>query len=310
MEMLCIMQDADPYGHLGVNQRVIRHFELARLAKCSEGEVEGLLKELEENGVFSRREDGMIYSRRMVRDQERRAIARENGRRGGNPALRGSDNQVVNQKDKGRLIQPDNRHLVQVQVQDGEKGGGERKEKGVQGEEPGESRRVEGLERQHAEEGGNSSAGGDEAPAPASGEGSGGDKPANGDSGGRTREAYVYPSFDDWWNLYDKKDDRKKCEAKWARISQDDRERMMQHTRLYVTRGRGAEYKYRRSPLTYLNGENWNDSGLLLGNSGPGHTPNNDHGQPAGQDPIADDPLTARIAAALAGKAGLGQADH
>jgi 5-methylcytosine-specific restriction endonuclease McrA len=70
-EMMCIMHAATPYGSLLVNERRIDKRQLAGLAGVSEKECCALLFELEGNGVFSRDEDGTIYSRRMRRDHER-----------------------------------------------------------------------------------------------------------------------------------------------------------------------------------------------------------------------------------------------
>lgn len=73
MEMLCIMHEAEPYGHLCVNSGAIDERQLARLVGETPARVKGLLAELERTGVFSRR-DGMIYSRRMVRDERNRQV--------------------------------------------------------------------------------------------------------------------------------------------------------------------------------------------------------------------------------------------
>jgi hypothetical protein len=90
-------------------------------------------------------------------------------------------------------------------------------------------------------------------------------------------EVSIWPTFDDWWTLYDKKADRKKCEAKWDRMDQPTREAIMEHTRIYVTQGRGTDRQFRRDPSTYLNNENWNDEALT--------TPRNDNARPADQLP-------------------------
>jgi hypothetical protein len=54
------------------------------------------LTSLLDNGVCDRRDDGAIYSKRMVRDEEIRKIRREVGLKGGNPKL--LVNQISNQK--------------------------------------------------------------------------------------------------------------------------------------------------------------------------------------------------------------------
>jgi hypothetical protein len=50
--------------------------QLARLAGRSEEEVTHALTELESFGILSRTRSGVIYSRRMVREQQRRGGAR------------------------------------------------------------------------------------------------------------------------------------------------------------------------------------------------------------------------------------------
>lgn len=95
--MMCIMHDAERYGSLLVNGKRIDKKQLAGLAGISEKDCSSLLIELEGNGVFSRDEDGTIYSRRMRRDFEKAAKDKENGKGGGNPRLKGG----VNPQDKG-----------------------------------------------------------------------------------------------------------------------------------------------------------------------------------------------------------------
>lgn len=66
-------------------------------------------------------------------------------------------------------------------------------------------------------------------------------------------------SFDDFWDAYGKKVDRKKCESKWAKLTDEQRRQVMNHVPKYVTSVSGREPRYRKNPLTYLNGECWND---------------------------------------------------
>ena len=105
-EMMCIMHAAEPYGSLLVNGKRIDKKQLAGLAGISEKECVFLLLELETNGVFSRDEDGTIYSRRMRRDHAKAVKDKENGRGGGNPTLKAGvnppDNPTVNGGDKAQ----------------------------------------------------------------------------------------------------------------------------------------------------------------------------------------------------------------
>lgn len=99
MEMLCVMHEAEPRGYLRVNGKPLSDRQLASLAGLSAGEAETLVAELYEAGVFDR--DGEdIISRRMVRDEAKAAEDKANGKRGGNPSLKGGVNPPDNGKDK------------------------------------------------------------------------------------------------------------------------------------------------------------------------------------------------------------------
>ena len=69
--------------------------------------------------------------------------------------------------------------------------------------------------------------------------------------------ANTIPSFDDWWNAYQKKRGRKKAEAKWNRLSDADKIACMEATPAYVASI--DDRQFQKDPLTYLNGECWND---------------------------------------------------
>ncbi len=101
-EMMCLMHEAERYGSLLVNGKRIDKRQLAGLAGISEKDCSALLLELEGNGVFSRDEDGTIYSRRMRRDFEKAVRDKANGRGGGNPRLKGGVNPTDNGEDKAQ----------------------------------------------------------------------------------------------------------------------------------------------------------------------------------------------------------------
>lgn len=73
--------------------------------------------------------------------------------------------------------------------------------------------------------------------------------------------AILWPSFDDFWNLYDKKHDLPKCLKKWEKINQEAREKIMAHLALYVLSTQDRQY--RKNPLTYLNNESWNNEIII-----------------------------------------------
>lgn len=87
IDMLSIMHEAEPRGDLRVGQVALTPATLAKLLCERVEDVEADLAELEANGVFSRRKSGCIYSRRMEREEKKRRILRENGKKGGNPSL-------------------------------------------------------------------------------------------------------------------------------------------------------------------------------------------------------------------------------
>ena len=91
MDMLCIMHEGEPRGHLSLpGGQLIDVPTLARLCNLSLSETRKLVAELRQAGVFSVTGSGGIFSRRMVRDDDRTRRGRETGRLGGNPALRGN----------------------------------------------------------------------------------------------------------------------------------------------------------------------------------------------------------------------------
>lgn len=79
-----------------------------------------------------------------------------------------------------------------------------------------------------------------------------------------TTTADIWPTFNEWWDAYDYKLDRKRCEKMWNKMSQADKELAMRHTERYVqstfTDGR---FPSRRHPGTYLHNENWHDDALI-----------------------------------------------
>ena len=78
IDMVCLMHEANPYGHLTVNGKAMNARHLATLTGLAEKEAVRLLAELEGAGIFSKAGDGTIYSRRMVRDYEKSEEGRRN----------------------------------------------------------------------------------------------------------------------------------------------------------------------------------------------------------------------------------------
>jgi hypothetical protein len=68
-------------------------------------------------------------------------------------------------------------------------------------------------------------------------------------------EIIIYPSFDDFWNLYDKKIDKPKCELKWKKLKQSEKEAIMQYIPDYIASQ--PDKKFRKNPETFLNNKAW-----------------------------------------------------
>ena len=91
MDMLSLMHLAPRRGYLlAATGLPISPEQLARMTGCSADEVVRLLGELQTSGAFSCTDDGMIYSRRMVREETKREKCSDAGRKGGgNPTFKG-----------------------------------------------------------------------------------------------------------------------------------------------------------------------------------------------------------------------------
>lgn len=92
MRMLCVAAQHDPTGYVSINRVGLDPDGIARIAGAGVDEVRSLIDELSLNGVFARDRYGVIYNRRMIRDERKSAIARKNGKLGGNPKLTNCNN--------------------------------------------------------------------------------------------------------------------------------------------------------------------------------------------------------------------------
>ena len=89
-ELLCVMHECEPYGHLTLNCKAMPDTNAARLVGVEAREFRKLLAELEAVGVPSRTSDGILYSRRMVRDEQLRNSRAEGGIAGGEHGAKGA----------------------------------------------------------------------------------------------------------------------------------------------------------------------------------------------------------------------------
>lgn len=106
IELVCIAHESEEYGHLSINGKAMTPQQLARMVGESPTTTVKLIAELEAAGVFSRDERGIVFSRRMVKDERIRNVRAESGRLGGNPNL-------LKQKDKQKAEQTNNQTAEQ-----------------------------------------------------------------------------------------------------------------------------------------------------------------------------------------------------
>jgi len=67
----------------------------------------------------------------------------------------------------------------------------------------------------------------------------------------------IYPGFDDFWNLYDYKQNKPKSKKLWDKISQRDKELIIAFLPNYIKST--PDKKYRKHPSTFLNNQGWQD---------------------------------------------------
>jgi len=106
IDMFVLMHESDRRGYLQLNGKPVTAEQLARMTGGSTDEVSRLLQELMDSGVFSCTDEGMYYSRRMVREEAKREKCAAAGKKGGgNPILtfKGQDKGSPKGTDKGLL---------------------------------------------------------------------------------------------------------------------------------------------------------------------------------------------------------------
>jgi hypothetical protein len=85
------MHDCEPYGVLAVNGRAMSAAQVARLVGEQEKIIVRLLAELEDAGVCSRDDEGRLFSRRMVKDEEVREARAAGGHAGAEHGHKGGE---------------------------------------------------------------------------------------------------------------------------------------------------------------------------------------------------------------------------
>lgn len=90
VEMMCVMHEAEPYGHLTLNGKAMTENQAASACRVTLRQYRELLAELQAAGVPRVNADGVIYSDRMVRDEQIRAARAEGGKAGAEHGQKGA----------------------------------------------------------------------------------------------------------------------------------------------------------------------------------------------------------------------------
>ena len=73
-----------------------------------------------------------------------------------------------------------------------------------------------------------------------------------------TVKAELWPSFNDFWETYDKKrGDKEKLKKKWESLKQSDKEKILEYIPQYKLAQ--PDKNFRKDPQTFLNNKSWND---------------------------------------------------
>lgn len=91
MDLICVMHDCEPYGHLTTNGRPMTPEQIVNQIGGTVATVRKLLAELIENGVARTTDTGIIFNKRMVRDEQVRNARASGGKAGAEHGMKGSE---------------------------------------------------------------------------------------------------------------------------------------------------------------------------------------------------------------------------
>ena len=84
-----------------------------------------------------------------------------------------------------------------------------------------------------------------------------GQKPVSGKKNAESEDIEMSPTFEEFWDAYDKKRDRQVSERLWAALKQADKEAIMAYIPLY--KEAQPTKQYRKDPTTFLRHRSWED---------------------------------------------------
>lgn len=71
----------------------------------------------------------------------------------------------------------------------------------------------------------------------------------------------LWPSFKDFWDLYDKKVGNDESKKKWNKLKQKDKEEIMAYLPLYLQSK--PDKTYRLNPFKFINNKTWHDEIII-----------------------------------------------
>lgn len=91
IDMLCIAHECDPYGHLTINGKAMTAAQIAGQVGLTAPQAQKLIDELKSNGVARVTAEGVIYSKRMVDDEDLRNRRAAGGKDGAEHGIKGAE---------------------------------------------------------------------------------------------------------------------------------------------------------------------------------------------------------------------------
>lgn len=112
-DMLCYMWESTERGVM-VNPvgKPYTKTEIVRIVGLDNNNSGLWLDVLIDTGVCSVREDGAVYSRKMVKDEYIRQVRRESGAKGGNPSLKKTKTKVIKYADTVKMTDDEYNKLI------------------------------------------------------------------------------------------------------------------------------------------------------------------------------------------------------
>lgn len=91
INVMCLAHECEPYGHLTVNGKAMTAAQIGRHVGTNQRETQALIDELMEAGVARRTDEGALFSKRMVADEDLRNRRAAGGKEGAEHGIKGAE---------------------------------------------------------------------------------------------------------------------------------------------------------------------------------------------------------------------------